>query len=138
MSIKLKIGIGLLGAAIIVLLIVLCTPIQGTSKQYARRVLFPRATKADIVAINTSLDQYRIDTGAYPDQLLNLSQNSGAKNWNGPYIRENKLSDPWGQPFHYEIINNIPIVVSRGPDGELWSPDDIETALRQKLSEPIK
>ena len=112
----------------------------GTSKRYQKRVIKPLVTKSKIVSINIAIDQYKVDTGVYPQSmhgLKSLNQDFGTDNWSGPYLQnESYLADQWGQPLYYELMNNIPIVISSGPDGELGTYDDIETGVRGKLSQP--
>jgi len=63
------------------------------------------AARAQIDALEKALDQYRLDTGHYP----NTEQGLGAlqqrpqnePKWNGPYLRKNVPLDPWGRPYQY-------------------------------------
>ena len=63
--------------------------------------------KAQIDALEKSLDQYRLDTGHYPSTeqglgaLVERPQNE--PKWNGPYLRKAVPNDPWGKPFLYRI-----------------------------------
>lgn len=61
--------------------------------------------KAQIDALETALDIYRLDMGQYPAQEQNLKALWQApendERWHGPYL-ENKIpADPWGQPYMY-------------------------------------
>ncbi len=54
-------------------------------------------TRLQLAKIAESIDIYRVQNKTYPatmDDLLN--QPSGAENWRGPYILENKTEDLWG------------------------------------------
>ncbi|MFQ5521156.1 MAG: type II secretion system major pseudopilin GspG [Candidatus Methylomirabilia bacterium] len=70
----------------------------GQSKQAAAR--------AQIELLGASLDQYRLDVGAYPtsDQGLEaLVQDPGVPSWAGPYLKKNAVpKDPWGAPYEYQ------------------------------------
>jgi general secretion pathway protein G len=63
------------------------------------------ATKAQIDALEKSLDQYRLDTGHYPstDQGLNalFARPENEPKWAGPYLKKAVPPDPWGNPFAY-------------------------------------
>ena len=126
---------------VILLLALVKVPIVGTSKGYANRVVKPIATKAIIYSLNTAIDQYKVDTGIYPDPLQGLGsliEGCDVKKWNGPYLQKKVIpKDYWENPFRYELINNIPIVTSAGLDGKFETRDDIETGQRAKLSEPV-
>ena len=62
---------------------------------------------SDIKAVETSLDSYRLDVGAYPsteEGLQALVSNVGnSPKWGGPYLKNGQLpQDPWGQPYIYK------------------------------------
>lgn len=88
-----------------------------------------------IQSFSNTLDLYKADTGEYPssDQgLAALLKNPGAKNWNGPYLKNMDAipSDPWGHPYVYKTPgdNNRDFdIVSPGPDGQAGTADDIQS-----------
>jgi general secretion pathway protein G len=86
-------------------------------------------TKLAMGVIQQSLQMFRIHNNKYPttDQGLNaLMTNPGdLKGWRGPYIEQNKLSDPWGNPFTYDSDGRQFKIISGGPDGQLGNDDDI-------------
>lgn len=63
------------------------------------------AAQAQIELISKALDQYRFDTGHYPDArhgLAALSQRpDGVRGWRGPYLTRPLPQDPWGSPYRY-------------------------------------
>jgi len=83
----------------------------GQSKQAAAR--------AQIELLGAALDQYRLDTGAYPAGTTGLDalvRNSNAPNWNGPYLKKGDVPrDPWGNPYRYKCCPG-----DHG-DYDLWS-----------------
>ncbi len=50
--------------------------------------------------LETALDTFRLDVGAYPDSLSELIS-SNKKNWDGPYLPKEVPADPWGNPYIY-------------------------------------
>ncbi|GAA0691469.1 type II secretion system major pseudopilin GspG [Marinobacterium maritimum] len=61
-----------------------------------------------IEELSAALDLYRLEVGAYPSTQQGLealvSQPSGAKNWNGPYLKKKVVrKDPWGNDYHYQF-----------------------------------
>lgn len=66
-----------------------------------------KIAKAQIVSLEQSLDQYRLDMGRYPSTELGLAalvtRPSGelADKWQGPYLKKAVPSDPWGHPYLY-------------------------------------
>jgi general secretion pathway protein G len=71
------------------------------------------AAKAQVEMFGQALDQFRLDVGRYPttqEGLNALVQNTGAENWQGPYLKKGTVpNDPWGKPYQY---------VSPGNNGE--------------------
>lgn len=83
------------------------------------------ATKTQMRAIESALELYYIDVGAYPngdDGLGQLRRNTdNSAGWNGPYLRgDTALSDGWGRPFAYTAPSDgaAPQLISKGRDGE--------------------
>ncbi len=67
-----------------------------------------KTTRSQIELLSTSLDNFRLDNGRYPTQqegiaaLINKPE--GLLNWNGPYLRKNKIpKDAWAFDFYYNI-----------------------------------
>jgi len=83
-----------------------------------------KAAKAQIDALEKSLDQYRIDTGHYPNQQQGLAalvtRPSDEAKWDGPYLRKGLPLDPWGNAYQYKIPGEkIDFeVLSYGKDGQ--------------------
>ncbi|MEX0744629.1 MAG: type II secretion system major pseudopilin GspG, partial [Phycisphaeraceae bacterium] len=65
------------------------------------------AARADIRNIETALDAFEIDNGRFPtsqEGLEALSERPGnMDSWQGPYLRRDVPTDPWGSPYVYEI-----------------------------------
>jgi general secretion pathway protein G len=66
-----------------------------------------KVAKAQLVALDKALDQYRLDTGHYPSTeqglaALNAKPTDEAK-WDGPYLKKAVPMDPWGNPYIYKI-----------------------------------
>ena len=84
------------------------------------------ATKTQIRGLETALDLYRLHNSRYPssEQGLNALLERPEvglipKNWNGPYLRGNKLpEDGWDSPFRYNSENGYDYeIISLGADG---------------------
>jgi general secretion pathway protein G len=64
-----------------------------------------KAARAQLDALQKSLDQYRLDVGRYPSTeqglgVLNSKPADEAK-WAGPYLAKAVPKDPWGQDYQY-------------------------------------
>ena len=65
-----------------------------------------RSAQAQVAALRSALDTYRLDVGQYPatEQGLNalLVRPQGAGRWTGPYLQKAVPMDPWGRPYQYK------------------------------------
>jgi len=63
-----------------------------------------KAASSQISRIGMSVESFYLDTGVAPSSLDELVQEpSGVTGWNGPYIKNSLLKDPWGQPYIYKV-----------------------------------
>ncbi len=63
-----------------------------------------KAAISQISRISMSVESFYLDTGNTPsslDELVNLPPS--VTGWNGPYIKNSLLKDPWGQPYLYTV-----------------------------------
>jgi general secretion pathway protein G len=81
------------------------------------------AARAQIDALEKALDQYRLDTGGYPNAELGLgallARPNNEPKWAGPYLKKALPPDPWGRPYVYRPADNGSVVIiSYGKDGQ--------------------
>jgi general secretion pathway protein G len=73
-----------------------------------------KIARAQIVALEKALDQYRLDLGHYPTTEEGLNslfvKPNNEEKWKGPYLKKAVPADPWGRPYIYK---------SPGDHGEL-------------------
>jgi general secretion pathway protein G len=80
--------------------------------------------RAQIEALGSALDQYRLDTGRYPTTELGLNalvqRPQNEPKWNGPYLKKEVPLDPWGKPYLYTAPGERGEydLVSLGKDGQ--------------------
>ncbi len=73
-------------------------------------------------SIEGALSIYRDDHGHYPSSeeglsaLVKPSENS---HWQGPYIQEAILVDPWGIPYYYELTQTQYLLITLGQDQKM-------------------
>lgn len=61
-----------------------------------------KAAAAEVQRLSMAVDEYYLDNGRPPEELRNLVEKPGnASNWNGPYINESNLKDPWENAYQY-------------------------------------
>jgi len=68
------------------------------------------------------VEMYKLEVGKYPENLQALQKappGTEAK-WNGPYVKDDDLKDPWGNEFRYTVpgTNRPYDIVSLGADGK--------------------
>jgi len=98
------------------------------------------AAKTQISNISTALDAFEVDNGYYPsgsDGLQELIEEpKDAKNWRGPYLKQNIPNDPWGNAYIYEYPGKHNDkgydLMSMGPDGRVGGTDDITNWSEEK------
>jgi general secretion pathway protein G len=82
-----------------------------------------KAARAQIDALEKSVEQYRIDTGKFPstEQGLNalFVRPATEPRWQGPYLKKMPPPDPWGNPYVYRSpgTNGDFDILSLGKDG---------------------
>lgn len=98
------------------------------------------AAQSQIATFGTALDAFEVDNGYYPKGKNGLSdlfqQPRDAKNWRGPYLKNDIPKDPWGNDYVYECPGkNNPTsydILSMGPDGRAGGDDDIANWTQNK------
>jgi general secretion pathway protein G len=118
-------GFTLIELMVVILIIGLLATIIVPGLRSARDKALRVKAQADIKELQTALERYYDDAGAYPtsDQGLNAllaAPTSGniPRDWQGPYV-DNKLpDDPWGHPYFYQSdgVNGYTLK-SFGPTG---------------------
>lgn len=87
--------IGVLGAILVPSLYYYVTKSKRTS------------TEANLRAVQTSIDQFYLDTNDYPGKPRDLIKKPAdeklAKRWQGPYLKSNETpTDGWGNTLYYK------------------------------------
>jgi len=63
--------------------------------------------KSDLAVLAGAIDQFQLDTGRYPTTSEGLSslreQPNGLSGWRGPYLKQELVNDPWGNPYQYTV-----------------------------------
>lgn len=61
-----------------------------------------RAASSQISRLSMSVESFYLDTGTTPDSLAELVNEPGdVTGWNGPYVKNSILKDPWGRDYQY-------------------------------------
>jgi general secretion pathway protein G len=80
-----------------------------------------KAASSQISRISMSVESFYLDTGRTPSSLDELvNEPSGASGWNGPYIKNSLLKDPWGRAYQYRVPGEHGDfdIMSYGADGQ--------------------
>jgi len=63
-----------------------------------------KAASSQISRITMSVESFYLDTGNAPSSLEELvNEPAGVSGWNGPYIKNSLLKDPWGQEYKFRV-----------------------------------
>jgi general secretion pathway protein G len=63
-----------------------------------------RAAVAEVQRLSMAVDEFYLDTGRAPRELRELVERPGSvSNWNGPYVNDSNLLDPWGNEYSYRF-----------------------------------
>lgn len=61
-----------------------------------------RTAVAEIQRLSMAVDEFYLDTGRAPRELRELVEEpANVSNWNGPYVNNSNLNDPWQNPYQY-------------------------------------
>ena len=61
-----------------------------------------RAAASQISRLSMSVETFYLDTGRTPESLEDLVREpANVEGWNGPYVKESLLKDPWGESYSY-------------------------------------
>ncbi len=75
-----------------------------------------KAASSQISRISMSVESFYLDTGSAPSSLEDLvTEPSGVTGWNGPYIKNTLLKDPWGEAYKFSVPGD------HGADFDIWS-----------------
>lgn len=83
-----------------------------------------KTARAQIDALEKSLDQYRLDVGHYPTNeqglLALMERPAGEAKWSGPYLKKAVPQDPWSNNYVYKFPGEHGEydLISYGKDGQ--------------------
>jgi general secretion pathway protein G len=83
-----------------------------------------KTARAQIVAFEKSLEQYRLEVGTYPTTEQGLAalvtRPANVAKWDGPYLAKGVPLDPWGHAYLYKSPGDHGDVdiLSLGRDGQ--------------------
>lgn len=64
-----------------------------------------KVARAQMVAFEQAIDQYKLDTGHFPSSEHGLKvleiKPENEKRWDGPYLKKKLPLDPWGNAYIY-------------------------------------
>ncbi len=89
-----------------------------------------RAAQAQVSALSSALNTYRLDVGQYPTDEQGLAalmaRPAGAAKWDGPYLQKSVPADPWGRPYLYKSpgVHGEFDLYSHGKDGQAGGTGD--------------
>lgn len=89
-----------------------------------------KTARAQMDSFGKALDQYRLDTGHYPNSAQGLValmvRPANEPKWEGPYLKKAVPPDPWGIPYVYKQPGEHSEydLISYGKDGQPGGSDE--------------
>ncbi len=79
-----------------------------------------KAASSQVSRLSMAVESFYLDTGSTPESLEHLVDNPGQDGWNGPYVKESSLKDPWGRDYEYRMPGEHGEfdILSMGADGQ--------------------
>ena len=108
-------GFSLIEILIVLVLIGVVAGMVARNVAGGRQKGLYNAAKTQVQQLSGKVEEYALDVGNPPESIDALfSQPGDSSNWNGPYVKEKDLKDPWGTAMQYR---------SPGEHGDydLWS-----------------
>lgn len=92
------------------------------------------AARYDVAELDFALNNFNEDIGRLPSAKeglgILLSRPAGMAGWNGPYIVNGSIVDPWGKGYVYRYPGKRNVggydLFSLGPDGKEGTGDDVK------------
>ena len=117
-------GFTLLELLVVLLIIALLAGYVGPKMFDRLELAKVQTAQGQMKSLADALNQYRLDTGNYPDEALGLNalttRPANANNWQGPYLKA-LPPDPWGNPYLFKNPGSPPNdaeIISLGRDGK--------------------
>lgn len=79
-----------------------------------------KAAVSEIQRLAMAIDEFYLDAGRLPRDLRELVERpANISNWNGPYVNNSNLNDPWENPYNYRYPGQHRTydIFSHGADG---------------------
>lgn len=79
-----------------------------------------KAAASQVSRLAMAVESYYLDTGTTPESLAQLVKDGGDAGWNGPYVKESSLKDPWGREYEFRMPGEYGEfdIYSLGADGQ--------------------
>ena len=117
-------GFTLMELLLVLVIIGLLAALVGPALYQRIKPARESVARAQIENFGTALDAFLLDTGRYPTTQEGLKalrvKPEGVDKWNGPYLKKDVPTDPWGNPYVYRTPgrNGGYEIVSYGADGK--------------------
>lgn len=93
-------GLSLLG--VLSIFFIIHTTTTGSHTGHTKQ----KKAQITLTKLDQAIHEYRLDIGNYPKNLKELAFDNSDTMWMGPYIKEKELKDPWGENYHYYLIEH--------------------------------
>ncbi len=118
-------GFTLMELLLVLVIVGLLAAVVGPTLYQRIKPAKETAAREQIENFSTALDSFVVDVGRYPTTQEGLNalrvKPEGVEKWNGPYLKKEIPSDPWGSPYQYRAPgrNGGYEITSYGADGRV-------------------
>jgi ABC-type multidrug transport system fused ATPase/permease subunit len=125
-------AIVILAIIIPIFIAVTATGLYYVGSWYSETHVLPAQTKSEIRKISSAISEFNTAHGYFPDSLSELIINHP--------LRSGWLKDSWGEPYIYKKMDDREDIqlISKGPDKELNTEDDLSTIVSETLGTLLK
>ncbi len=121
-----KKGFTLLEVLLVLVILVVLGSMATIFVRRARKQAFYNTAKAQIDAFASPLEMYESDNLRFPNSAEGLEALRVPPGGGDPYLNKNIPTDPWGNPYQYELLNQEQYRIwSWGADGLDNTADDV-------------
>lgn len=97
-------GFSLIEILLVLVLIAFVATMVAQNVFGRREAANVNAAKAAVKKVASAVDTYYLETGSFPAKIEDLVTRPGnAGTWNGPYLTESQIKDPWGTPYTLKV-----------------------------------
>ena len=144
-------GFTLMEVLLVLAILVILGSLVGAGYLKIQQTANKNAARGQIGLLESAVQFYAQGVGTLPSSEQGLTalrvrppELANSAKWEGPYLEKELPSDPWGNPYQYEVLSQGQDsadmtgpsfrIWSWGPDGQNGTEDDIDPSRERQLA----